>query len=103
MWTEIRSSDELLRRHLSNTQVLVKRFLGNYYRNDSKTRNQPENLLFSYSAEMLPQMVFDNPAVAVKAARLITHKPIADFLRMAMNGWIKHVRFRDEAELLGLD
>ena len=95
---EINASEELRKRHLVNCNRLIRRIVGNHYRSDMKTSPVPENMIYSYVATLLPQIVFDNPAVTVSAKRAVSHRPIAEYMAMALNGWIKEVRLRDELE-----
>ncbi|WP_428936909.1 hypothetical protein [Fontivita pretiosa] len=101
---EIRASEELRRRITANTSTLVRRYVGNWYRSDQRSgRPRPENMIFNFVAAMLGDVCFDNPAVAVSAKRSITHKPIARYMQMGINGWIRDVQLRTELELLCLD
>lgn len=103
IWMEIKASEDLRKRHLSLAMRLVKSYVGNYFRTDMRTKPVPENLFFTYVATMLPNLVFDNPAVTVGAKRMITHEALARFMEMGMNGWIKEVRLRDELEAACVD
>lgn len=100
---EIKASEDLRKRHVSLATRLVKSYVGNYYRTDMRTKPVPENLFFTYVATMLPNLVFDNPAVTVSAKRMITHEALARFMEMGMNGWIKEVRLKDELEAACVD
>lgn len=100
---EVRAAEDLRKKHLANCTLLLKRYVGNWYRTDMKSKPQPENLIFTYVAETLPNICFDNPAVATTAKRMITHESIARFMEMGINSWIKEVKLTDELELAALD
>ena len=100
---EVDAAEKVRKKHLKNAAVMVKRFVGNYYREDLRGKPVPENLVFSFIAQVLPQLIFDNPQVTCSAKRAVSHKPIADFMRQALNGWIKEVQLRDELEAACVD
>jgi hypothetical protein len=100
---EIRTAEQIRKRHMANTTQLLKRFVGNWYRQDMRTKDRPENLIFSFVAQMLPNLVFDNPGVCVSAKRAISHAAIATAMQLGMNGWVKEVELRTELEMLAVD
>lgn len=100
---EIKDAEELRKRFLVNTTALVKKYIGNWYRSDSRGRNRPENMIFTFIATLLPNLIFDNPAVTITAKRSISHKQIAAAMAAAMNGWIKESDLRGELEMLAMD
>ncbi|HWE97587.1 MAG TPA: hypothetical protein VG269_26765 [Tepidisphaeraceae bacterium] len=100
---EIRASEELRKRFLVNTVNLVRRYAGNWYRNDSRTKPRPENMIFGFVSTLLPDLIFDNPAVAVTAKRTISHAAIAEAMEMGENGWIKEVDLKTELEMVAVD
>lgn len=100
---EIRAAEDLRKRVLANTTTLIKRYVGNWYRSDSRSRPRPENMLFAFVATMVPQIVFDNPQVKVKAKRSQSHADIAKFMQMGLNGWVEDVELRSELEALAYD
>jgi hypothetical protein len=101
---EIRAAEELRKRIITNTTSLVRKYVSNWYRTDQRSgKPRPENMIFNFVASILPEIIFDNPAVKVSAKRTITHKPIAQFMEMALNGWIVDVDARTELELLAID
>ena len=99
---EVEAAEKERKHHLANAATLIKRFHGNYY-NQVRGKASPENMIFSYVAQTLPSIVFDNPVVAVKAKRVVTDEPVAKALALAVNGWIADVRLRDELEHAALD
>lgn len=101
---EITAAEELRKRIIHNTVSLVRRYVGNWYRTDQRSgKPRPENMIFNFVATMLPKLVFDNPAVTVSAKRAVTHKPIARYMEMGINGWIKEVDLKSELEMLAMD
>jgi hypothetical protein len=101
--TEIKASEELRRRHMVITTALIKRTMGNFHRSDVRGKPMPENTFFEFMATMLPQICFDNPAVSCSAKRVMAHKPVAQFMEMFLNGWIKERDLKTELELLAVD
>lgn len=100
---EIRDAENHRSKVLTNVAALVRRFIGNWYRTDVRGKPRPENMIFNFIATMLPELIFDNPQVSVTAVRSITHEPIAKFMQMGINGWIKEQDVRGELELLAMD
>jgi hypothetical protein len=100
---EVQAAEKERKKHWKNTVTLIRRYVGNYYKEGEAGKPVPENLIFSYIANLLPVLIFDNPEVTCTAKRVITHKPIASFMRMALNGWIKERHLRDELEAVCLD
>ncbi len=101
---EIRAAEAVRKTILSNSAALTRRYVGNWYRSDQRSgKPRPENMIYNWVSVMLPQIVFDNPSVAVSAKRSISHKPIARYMEMGINGWIKEVNLRTELEMLCLD
>ena len=98
---EIKSGEQLRKAFLANTAELVRRYVGNWYRNDTRGKPRPENLIYTFVGTMLPNLVFNNPGVTVTAKRSITQAAIARAMEMALNGWVKDVKLRDELEGAG--
>lgn len=103
VFREIRSSEDLRKKHLANCTQLIKKYVGNYYRTDLRGKPQPENLIFTYVAHTLPDICFDNPAVTCTAKRIITHDSIARFMEMGLNSWIKEVQLQEQLEMAAVD
>lgn len=101
--SEITAAEDLRKKHLQNCAVLIRKYVGNWYRNDIRGKPVPENLIFTYVATTLPAIVFDNPAVTCSPKRIITHAAIAKFMEMGINSWIKEVKLTDELEQAALD
>lgn len=99
----IRDAEKFRQKHTDNANSLAKRFVGNYYRTDFRGKPVPENMIFSYVANVMPKLVYDNPTVSVKAARSVTHEPVAAALGHAIDAWIERVDLRDELELSATD
>lgn len=101
--SEIRAAEELRKRFLVNTVNLVRRYAGNWFRSDSRTKHRPENMIFGFLSTMMGDLVFDNPAVAVSAKRSISHQAIAEAMEMGINGWINDVSLKNELEAIAVD
>jgi hypothetical protein len=99
----IRDAERFRQEHVDNATQLVKRYVGNYYRTKFRAKAVPENMIFSYVANVMPKLVYDNPTVNVKAARSVTHEPVAAALGHALDAWITRVDLRDELELMATD
>jgi hypothetical protein len=70
------------------SREIMKRYIGNWYRQDTSAEPTSENLIASYIAFMLPELSFRKPVVKVTALRPVAHKQIADFMQMGLNSWI---------------
>lgn len=100
---EIDAAEKIRDKHLRNILVLVKRYIGNWFQEGVAGKPVPENMIFSYVATMLPQLVFNNPAVAVSAKRSATDGHTAGAMEAAINAWIREVDIRDELERVCLN
>jgi hypothetical protein len=74
---EIRAAEELRKRFLGNTAQLVRRYVGNWYRTDTREARGRRTCSSPSWPTMLPELVFDNPAVTVSAKRSFSHAAIA--------------------------
>jgi hypothetical protein len=99
----IRDAERHRADYLDNVQKLTKRYAGNYYRRGWKDKPVPENMIFSYLANLMPKMVFDHPRVSVKAEHAVTQEPIADAMRHILNAWAERSDVRDELEDIAYD
>jgi hypothetical protein len=101
---EVSASEHYRNDHLDTSCTLVKRYVGNWYRKDLRSgAARPENMIFSYVAQALPLIIFDNPQVTVKAIRPVTLGAVAQEMRYALNSWIKSDHVYQEARLSALD
>jgi hypothetical protein len=74
---------------INNTTNLIRRYVGNWYRTDSRGKPRPENMIFTFVATMLPSLVFNNPGV--ERDRQAVRQPRGDRagMEMAINGWVR--------------
>jgi len=85
---EVTRAEDFRRKHTTRSREIMKRYIGNWYRQDVTAEPTSENLIASYIAFMLPELSFRKPVVKVSALRPVSHKQIADFMQMGLNSWI---------------
>ena len=103
MLQDFEASQKLRDLHLANTRKLVQKFFGNWYRTDQRSQPVPENLIFSYLASVLPQIVIDNPKFTIKAARAVTHAPVAQWMKHGLDQWAMEINLDYELMLIAID
>jgi hypothetical protein len=99
----IRDAEKVRSRYTSNSQQLIRRYFGNYFRSDRRDKPVPENMIFSFLANLMPKLVYDHPRVMVKAEQAKTHEPIAAAMRHVLDAWIERADVRDELERIAYD
>jgi len=93
---EINRAEQFRRKHTARGREIARRFMGNWYRNDNASEPTPENLVAGYIAFMLPELSYSDPALRISSNRPLTHKPIADFMELGINQWLKDADFGAE-------
>jgi hypothetical protein len=86
---EVTRASDFRRKHTNRTLEVVRRFIGNWYRMDTRSEPTPENLISNYIAFMLPETCSLRPEAQVTALRPVSHGEIANFMNMGITSWVK--------------
>jgi hypothetical protein len=92
----VQRADDFRRKHTARGREIVRRYLGNWYRNDSDCPPTPENLVAGYVTFMLPEVSFSEPGIKIGSRRPVSHKLIGDFIEMGFEGWLRDADFGAE-------
>lgn len=100
---EIVRAEEFRRKHTARTRDIIRRFAGNWYRLDNNVDPTPDNLVASYVAFMLPELAYSDPATMIQSTRPAEYKQVAEFLEMALDGWMRRARFGEANQMVVQD
>lgn len=90
--------------HLAVARPLIEGYVGAFYREDKiPDQASPENHAYEYISLVLPRIIFDNPAVAVKSKNQQVPAFTAVAIEHALNKWVGDCHLQDTLEIAALD
>lgn len=99
LWLEVKAAVKESENHVEPTHDMMRRLTGRFYRKDADGIDaQPENFGYAFISNILPMLATENPAIQIKAARVIGHQEISDAMNDGLEAWLEDVMF---AERLG--
>ena len=110
---EIEEAERIRDQCLRGLNNVIREYTGRWYRHGYKhamdyagepeDENNPEPFGYSFVSNMLPQLIYRNPALGVKARRVIGHREVADAMKSGLTGWMEDIDYSSEVELCVLD
>lgn len=103
LYAEIADAEKARNAQLRRVRRLIHRYVGNWWRAGMGGEPRPENTIFAYIAQLLPQIIFNNPSVSVTPLRAETGAEPAKWMRDIINAWIRSTGVHGELEMTCMD
>ena len=101
---EIQMAEKDQEKHHHHINNIIRRYTSRFWREEGYLRSQPENLTYQLVVNLLPQLVWDNPAVHVNANRVAGGSDIAQSMKDAIESWMHTEQLADHTlNLIALD
>lgn len=110
---EIQEAERLRDDHLRGINNTIREYTGRWYRpttqagfgyeGEPNDEHHPEPFSYSFVSNMLPQLIYRNPAIAVQARRVMGHREIAEAQKSGIEGLMDDIKYSKEVELSVLD
>ena len=105
---EIEAAEKHRDDHMRGVSRLIREYTGRWYRGGDdlvssitatgdEAGTNPEPFSYSFVSNIMPSLIFDNPAVSIKVRRIIGHQQVKEALEMAYEGWFDDVPFQEES------
>ena len=102
---DIREAVSFRDKHVLASKKIVLSYVGQHFRSDLDDRadKDPENFVFAYVSNMLPDLVYSNPTVKVNAARVVGGDVLERAMTSAINTWIVDMDLAEKIRELVVD
>ena len=68
-YEEIRNAEQMRDKHLEHWEGMIERFHGSAFTDIGTDHNETENHALTFTASMMPRLLWNNPSVRVKTRR----------------------------------
>jgi hypothetical protein len=94
LWAEIKDAEALRDHYLSAWRDILKRWVGDHYRDDMTGERTLENSIHSFLSIVLPQLVFDDPTADVTSNHHGSADVTSEVMEAAIAHWIRRYQYR---------
>lgn len=104
---EIEEAEKVRDDHLFGVNRIIREYTGRWYRGaremdgprgELDSQANPEPFSYSFISNILPQLVYTNPAIAVQARRVIGHRMVQEAMESGLTSWINDINYKKELE-----